>query len=74
MYTIKLILDNGYEEFIEATSVWFNPWTEDNPESRLGIRCSGHDEPIFFTSGQFYIMNQNGKTIGSYRLSYPKAE
>lgn len=64
MLTVKAI-SGDYEKVRQAKSVL---WHEKSGE--LFVFWDGEDTETF-TEGQFYVMNENGKTVADYFLAPP---
>lgn len=72
MFTVKHVGDLGEEYLYEADAVAFfkAEETKDAPWShQIRLMWDGVAESKVLTSGHVYVMNDLGKTVGSYRLS-----
>jgi hypothetical protein len=74
MFTIKIIEPCGRETVKEVLSLIYRP----GKETETGNPCVTYYEnrgeilAIDVCEGQVYLMNENGKTVADYGLSFPK--
>lgn len=61
----------GYEEVLPpAKRVWLRDKAQDNdPPACLGIEFTDK-EIVMYDNGDFYVMNENGKTVAQYHLGF----
>lgn len=72
MFTIKHIEKSGHESLSTAESVSFVPKSDDEPRNALdafgGSQNTSGEKHSRFSSGHVYVMNEAGKTVGTYAL------
>lgn len=72
MLTARNVLPNGDEEVVEVN--WVRKEHQENPktnENQNGEVITGsllNGNLVVFSSGNVYVMNNNGKTVASYSL------
>jgi len=65
MLTIRVIYEDGREELREVESVYK---LYGNTPNTSYVQCVTPNTSFDYTSGNLYVMNNNGKTIASYTL------
>lgn len=71
MLTVKIIQPNNQEWIHETFSVSKNP-PEQSFSGHESVSCFLLDKTCLdIYKGQVYVMNENGKTVGNYYLSWP---
>lgn len=74
MFTIKHVEADGHESINTAESVGFMPPREDDPAHPRGVvtgfggTCNLSGTYTMFGSGDVYVMNDSGSTVGAYHL------
>lgn len=82
MFTVRHIEENGYEGIVQAKVVNFFPHGEGNvgdktkdtePPMVVGYECialTGMDTTNRWSTGEVFVMNEQGKTVARYRLKF----
>lgn len=74
MLTIKHVESQGHETIHQARTVSYQPKDANGalgtPEIVFGFDSPGMDGGLQFGDGTVYVMNDNGKTIATYRLPF----
>lgn len=74
MLTVKLIEHNGHEQIHEVKQVWAEP-AEDKIYMNVFATPATEGEPLRFSNyGAVYVMNEAGRTVGSYFLGYGEGQ
>lgn len=68
MFTISHHTDNGMEMFYAAKAAVYHGPFSDSPCRQVEIVPDGNEAAIFLTGGRVYVMNESGRTVGTYIL------
>lgn len=76
MLTIRHIEPNGYETIYSCHSLWREPSPNqvktEHPHYHQGAMVADiGDDQRRFSSGQLFVMNENGKTVAKYEWDLP---
>lgn len=69
MLTVRLIKENGEEELFEARKVSLAIPENANTSDEKHLYVQTDEGLVIIGSGQVYVMNSGGKTVGDYLFS-----